>query len=98
MTRIHLAGFPVASAIRIGGAEEGIAATQRFVDDPAYRAARRGSLIVDRVMSRRRYEGWGAWAQERIRVRFCSLGARCTPQRRLRATVLMGNAHFLSFR
>ena len=49
--------------------EDEILAQQRFVDNEAYRAARRGSLIVDRFASKRRFEGWGAWAQDRIRVR-----------------------------
>ena len=46
-----------------------VQAHQRFVDNEPYRAARRGRLIVDKFASRRRFEGWGAWAQDRIRVR-----------------------------
>ena len=52
-------------------------AHQRFVDNEAYRAARRGRLIVDKFSSRRRFEGWGAWAQDRIRVR----GSRASPEK-----------------
>lgn len=45
-----------------------VVAYQRFVDNEPFRAARRGQLIVDKFASRRRFEGWGAWAQDRIRV------------------------------
>ena len=41
---------------------------QRFLDNEPYRAARWGRLIVDKFASRRRFEGWGTWAQDRIRV------------------------------
>ena len=66
--RGHLAGFAINGAIHFGRSGE-ITAQQHFIDNEAYRAARRGSLIVDRFASKRRFEGWGAWAQDRIRVR-----------------------------
>ena len=50
------------------GPGEEVVAHQRFVDNEPYRAARRGTLIVDKFASRRRFEGWGTWAQDRIRV------------------------------
>ena len=56
-----------------GGGSGEVLAHQRFVDNEPYRAARRGCLIVDKFASRRRFEGWGAWAQDRIRVRGSSL-------------------------
>ena len=56
------------------GASDGdVLAHQRFVDDEPYRAARRGALIVDKFASKRRFEGWAAWAQDRIRVSGSSL-------------------------
>ena len=64
-----LDGFVVVGATAFGGPGEGVATQQRFVDNEPYRAARRGSLIVDKFASRRRFAGWGEWAQERIRVR-----------------------------
>ena len=55
--------------IRGDGPDEPVViARQRFIDNEPYRAARRGRLIVDKVASRRRFEGWGAWAQSRIQV------------------------------
>ena len=51
------------------GIDGTIVAQQRFVDNEAYRAARRGTLSVDRFASRRRFEGWDTWAKDRIRVR-----------------------------
>ena len=77
-------GFALIGTLRVtsGGAagpagdlEPEVFAHQRFVDNEPYRAARRGRLIVDKFASRRRFEGWGAWAQDRIRVR--GLGANC---------------------
>ena len=56
-------------SVAIGGPGEGIIARQRFIDSEAYRAARRGELIVNKFATRRRFAGWGEWAQERIRVR-----------------------------
>ena len=67
-------GFAVIGTINFCGDGSGeVLAHQRFVDNEPYRAARRGRLIVDKFASRRRFEGWGAWAQERIRVRGLSL-------------------------
>ena len=60
-------GFAVIYAITFDG--PAVSSRQRFVDDEAYRAARRGHLIVDRMGSRRRFEGWGGWAQTRIQAR-----------------------------
>ena len=66
----HLAGFAVIGTVQFRGDGSGeVLAHQRFVDNEPYRAARRGRLIVDKFASRRRFEGWGAWAQDRIRVR-----------------------------
>ena len=71
-------GFALIGTLRVtsGGAagpagdlEPEVFAHQRFVDNEPYRAARRGRLIVDKFASRRRFEGWGAWSQDRIRVR-----------------------------
>ena len=59
-----------------GGGSGEVLAHQRFVDNEPYRAARRGRLIVDKFASRRRFEGWGAWAQDRIRVRPWSLRSK----------------------
>ena len=66
----HLSdGFAVIGTVNFRGDESGgVLAHQRFVDNEPYRAARRGSLIVNRFASKRRFEGWGAWAQDRIRV------------------------------
>ena len=64
-----LDGFVAVGATAFGGPGEGVATQQRFVDNEPYRAARRGSLIVDKFASRRRFAGWGEWAQERIQVR-----------------------------
>ena len=67
------------------GPGEEVHAHQRFVDNEPYRAARRGRLIVDKFASRRRFEGWGAWAQDRIRVRGSSLNRKafnCVSQTR----------------
>ena len=50
------------------GPGEEVHAHQRFVDNEPYRAARRGTLVVDKFASRRRFEGWGTWAKDRIRV------------------------------
>ena len=67
-------GFAVIGTVQFRGDGSGeVLAHQRFVDNEPYRAARRGRLIVDKFASRRRFEGWGAWAQERIRVRGLSL-------------------------
>ena len=60
-------GFAVIGTVHFDGADE-VVARQSFVDNEPYRAARRGKLIVDKFASRRRFEGWGAWAQDRIRV------------------------------
>ena len=60
-------GFAVICALTFDG--NAASSQQRFVDDDAYRAAREGRLIVDRLVSRRRFEGWGAWAQSRIQAR-----------------------------
>ena len=67
----NLAGFAVLAAVQFGrGASDGdVLAQQRFVDDEPYRAARRGALVVDKFASKRRFGGWAAWAQDRIRVR-----------------------------
>ena len=86
--RGHLAGFAINGAIHFGRSGE-ITAQQHFIDNEAYRAARRGSLIVDRFASKRRFEGWGAWAQDRIRVRgsrFSEITAVCTGTHRWRDT------------
>ena len=64
-----LAGFPVTSVFRFGGGGRGAVCMQRFVDDETYRAARRGVLTSDRLISKRRYESWGAWAQDCIKAR-----------------------------
>ena len=70
----HLAGFAIIGTVQFRGGGSGeVLAHQRFVDNEPYRAARRGRLIVDKFASRRRFEGWAAWAQERIRVRGSSL-------------------------
>ena len=65
----HLSdGFAVIGNVKFEGGG-GVIAHQRFVDNEPYRAARfRGELIVNKFASRRRFEGWGAWAQDRIRV------------------------------
>jgi len=63
-------GFGVMGTVNFNGTGE-VFARQQFVDNEPYRAARRGQLIVDKFASRRRFEGWGAWAQDRIRVRRC---------------------------
>ena len=63
-----LDGFVVVGATAFGGPGEGVSTQQRLVANEPYRAARRGSLIVDKFASRRRFAGWGDWAQERIRV------------------------------
>jgi len=62
------AGFAIVASVQF---EKGgqAAAQQRFVDNEPYRAARGGRLVVDKFASKRRFESWGAWAQERIRVR-----------------------------
>ena len=61
-------GFAVIGTVKFDGSG-GVVALQRFVDNEPYRAARvRGELIVNKFASRRRFEGWGAWAQDRIRV------------------------------
>ena len=64
-----LDGFLVVGSVTFGGPGFGVVAQQRFIDNEAYRAARRGDLIVHKFASRRRFAGWGEWAQERIRVR-----------------------------
>ena len=61
-------------SLRFDGAARPVLARQRFVPSEAYAAARRGSLVVDRFASRRRFESWGAWAQDRIRVRGAFFG------------------------
>ena len=48
----------------VGGVEfgdAGISALQRFQDDESYRAARRGELIVDRLLSKKRNRSWMAY-------------------------------------
>ena len=87
----HLSdGFAVIGTVAFrGDGSGGVLAHQRFVDNEPYRAARRGSLIVDKFASRRRFEGWGAWAQDRIRVRgsrFSEITAVCTGTHRWRDT------------
>ena len=64
-----LDGFAVVGSVTFGGPGERTIAQQRFIDSEPYRAARMGSFIVDKFASRRRFAGWGEWAQERIRVR-----------------------------
>ena len=64
-----LDGFAVVGAVAFGGPGERTIAQQRFIDSEPYRAARMGVLLVDKFASRRRFAGWGEWAQERIRVR-----------------------------
>ena len=63
-----LDGFAVVGAVAFGGPGERTIAQQRFIDSEPYRAARMGVLLVDKFASRRRFAGWGEWAQERIRV------------------------------
>ena len=75
----HLAGFAIIGTVQFRGGGSGeVLAHQRFVDNEPYRAARRGRLIVDKFASRRRFEGWGAWAQDRIRVRGLALNLLST--------------------
>ena len=58
-----------AGTVHFHGNGSGAHARQKFVDDEPYRAARKGRLIVDKMASRRRFESWGTWAQDRIQVR-----------------------------
>ena len=60
-------GFVVTGAFRIDG-PDAATAQQRFVDDEPYRAARRGVLMVDKLVSRRKFSTWGMWAQDCLRV------------------------------
>ena len=61
-------GFAVLGSVRLEGPGRPAVAQQRFVPDESYLAARRGALTVDKFASRRRFEGWGGWAQARIKV------------------------------
>ena len=72
-------GFSIIGATVFGGPGEGVIAHQRFIDNEPYRAARRGSLIVNKYASRRRFAGWGEWAQDRIRVSLDHRGAFTDP-------------------
>ena len=61
--------FVIIGSVDFGGPGGRVIAQQRFVNDEPYRAARQGELVVNKFASRRRFAGWGDWAQERIRVR-----------------------------
>ena len=63
--RHYFDGFTAAGRVEFSPSEGGrgggmgaVTALQRFVDDEPYREARRGRLIADRLVSKRRNRGW----------------------------------------